>query len=214
MDTKIKVTVIILIVAVLVAAGIYFGFQKFYFRKAPAETSGKPTEEIKPPVESLPAKNSEEIPVSPPKEVKPPAPQIFPGFKVYKNSEFGFEIQYPASWIVIEEINENVRGEMVKEFYFKKPNSDLRFAVLPRDGLSYGLTTNGTSTEAYIGGSPGVHVKYLLKDGRRLWLLFPQNGRFNWLQDLGRLDIMTSIEDIDGDTRTFEMMLSSFKLSK
>ncbi|KKQ92926.1 MAG: hypothetical protein UT16_C0002G0016, partial [Candidatus Azambacteria bacterium GW2011_GWA2_39_10] len=138
----------------------------------------------------------------------------FPGFKLYKNSEFGFEIQYPVSWTVTEEINENVRGEMVKEFYFKKPNSDLRFAILPRDGLSYGVGAKGTSTSAYIGGSSGVQTQYILKDGRRLWLLFPQYGLYNWLQDLGRLDIMTSVEDLAGDTQIFEKMLFSFKLSK
>src|SRR3989344_5747720 len=202
MDIKAKVIVIILVAAAIVAVSAYFGFQKFYFAK----------EEIKPSVESLPAKNSKETPESPPQEVKSSAPQIFIGFRVYENTEFGFEIQYPVSWTVIEEINENVRGEMVKEFYFKKPNSDLRFAILPRDGLSYGLKTNGTSTPAYIGGSPGVQVQYVLKDGRHLWLLFPQYGLYNWLQDLGRLDVMTSFEDPIGDTQIFEKMLSSFKL--
>ncbi len=214
MTQKTKIIAIVLIVSVLIIVGVYFGFQKFYFKEAPAEIAGEPVKETKLPLENLPIKSPKEIQVISPKEVKPPAPQIFPGFKVYKNAEFGFEIQHPVSWTVTEEINENVRGEMVKEFYFKKPNSTLRFSILPRDGLSYGLETQGTSSEAYIGGSPGVQVQYILKDGRRLWLLFPQNGRYNWLQDLGRLDIMTSAEDIAGDTQTFEMMLSSFKLSK
>ena len=212
MDIKAKFIVIILIIAAVVIVGIYFGFQKFYF--TPAKNAGEPAEETKLPAENLPTKDSKETPASPPKEVKSPAPQIFPGFKIYKNAEFGFKIQYPISWIVTEEINENVRGEMVKEFYFKKPNSDLRFAILPRDGLSYGLKTNGTSTPAYIGGSPGVQVQYVLKDGRHLWLLFPQYGLYNWLQDLGRLDVMTSVEDPIGDTQIFEKMLSSFKLSR
>lgn len=214
MNAKTKVIAIVLVALAFIAVGVYFRFQKFYFKEAPTETAVKPAEETKSSAENLPANSPKEVPVSPPKEVKPPASQIFPGFKVYKNAEFGFEIQYPVSWTVTEEINENVRGEMVKEFYFKKPNSDLRFAILPRDGLSYGLTTNGTSTQAHIGGSPGVHIQYVLEDGRRLWLLFPQNGRFNWLEDLGRLDIMTSLENIIGDTQTFEMMLSSFKLLK
>ena len=212
MDIKAKVIIIILVAAAIVAVGVYFGFQKFYF--TPAKNAEEPAEETKLPIENLPVKNSKETPISPPKEVKPPAPQIFSGFKVYKNAEFGFEIQYPVSWNVTEEINENVRGEMVKEFYFKKPNSDLRFAILPRDGLSYGVGAKGTSTPAYIGGSPGVQTQYILKEGRHLWLLFPQYGLYNWLQDLGRLDIMTGAEDSADDTQIFEQMLSSFKLSK
>ena|SRR3989344_1459278 len=212
MNIKAKVIVIIFTVGAIVAVGVYVGFQKFYFTSA--ENAEKPAEETKLPVENLPIKDSKEIPVNLSQEIKPPVSPIFLGFKVYKNAEFGFEIQYPVSWTVTEEINENVRGEMVKEFYFKKPNSDLRFAILPRDGLSYGVGAKGTSTPAYIGGSSGVQTQYILKDGRRLWLLFPQYGFYNWLQDLGRLDIMTSAEDIAGDTQTFEIMLSSFKLLK
>ena len=90
----------------------------------------------------------------------------------------------------------------------------MRFAILPRDGLSYGVGANGTSTPVYIGGFSGIQTKYILKDGRRLWLLFPQYGLFNWLQDLGRIDAMTSVENVDSDTQIFENMLSSFKLSK
>jgi len=166
------------------------------------------------PLEQVLEKPAENVKPSVPVSLAPKTETTFPGFKLYKNSEFGFEIQYPVSWTVTEEINENVRGEMVKEFYFKKPNSDLRFAILPRDGLSYGVGAKGTSTSAYIGGSSGVQTQYILKDGRRLWLLFPQYGLYNWLQDLGRLDIMTSVEDLAGDTQIFEKMLFSFKLSK
>ncbi|MBI2446611.1 MAG: hypothetical protein HYV51_02195 [Parcubacteria group bacterium] len=212
MNIKAKVILIILVIAVISALGVYLSFKKFYF--TPAKNVEEPTEETKLPAENFPVKDSKEIPVSPSKEVKSPTPQIFSGFKLYKNAEFGFEIQYPVSWNVTEEINENVRGEMVKEFYFKKPNSDLRFAILPRDGLSYGVGAKGTSTPAYIGGSSGVQTQYILKDGRRLWLIFPQYGLYNWLQDLGRLDIMTSAEDVAGDTQIFEKMLSSFKLYK
>ncbi len=190
---KKKVIIIILVFAALVATGFYFGYRKNYFSRNPGEKKLPPTE-IKSPI----LKND----------------GIINGFKLYKNSEFGFEIQYPVSWTVTEEINENVRGEMVKEFFFKKPNSDLRFAILPRDGLSYGVGATGTSTPVYIGGSPGMQTKYVLKDGRRLWLLFPQTGLLNWLEDLGRIDAMTSAEDPIGDSRIFEQMLSSFKLAR
>lgn len=134
------------------------------------------------------------------------------GWKLYKNSNFGFEIQYPETWSVSEEEIENIRGEKTKGFFFKNPNSDLRFAILPRDGLSYGVGAKGTSTPVYIGGFPGVQTQYILKDGRRLWLLFPQYGLYNWLQDLGRIDAMTSVENPLGDTQIFEKMLNSFKL--
>lgn len=181
----------------LIFTVFYFVYQKYYSSR-PAEQSPeslieKPAEVIKTPIENG-------------------GPAL--GWKLYKNAEFGFEIQYPDSWGVSEEINENVRGEMVKEYYFKKPNSDLRFAILPRDGLSYGLSAKGTSTAVFIGGSPGMQTQYILKDGRRLWLLFPQYGLYNWLEDLGRLDIMTSSNDTIGDTRIFEKMLNSFKLLK
>ena len=202
MSIRNKIIIIILVFAAFVAAGFYFGYQKSYF-SWDKEKKLEPVQEIKPPAE-----------VSKPKTEKPSAPAIIKGYKLYKNTDFGFEIQYPVSWTVTEEINENVRGEMVKEFFFKKPNSDLRFAILPRDGLSYGLGVKGTSTPAYIGGFPGVQTQYVLKDSRRLWLLFPQYGLHNWLEDLGRIDAMTSIEDSAGDTRIFEQMLSSFKLAR
>lgn len=205
-----KVTAVVLVVSVVVAVGIYFGFKNFYFLRAPAEISVEPAQEIQSPSETV----KPELSKPSLSEIKPPASQIFPGFRVYKNAEFGFEIQYPASWTVTEEINENVRGEMVKEFYFKKPNSNSRFAILPRDGLSYGIGVQGTSTPVFVGGSPGVGTQYVLEDGRRLWLLFPQYGLNNWLQDLGRIDAMTSAEDPAGDTQIFEQMLNSFKFTK
>ncbi|HEY4495092.1 MAG TPA: hypothetical protein VJC01_01425 [Candidatus Paceibacterota bacterium] len=198
---KTKVIVVVLVVLAFIAIVIYFSYQNFLpiTEQSLEQVLEKPAENVKPSVPVSLALKTE---------------TTFSGFKLYKNSEFGFEIQYPISWIVTEEINENIRGEMVKEFYFKKPNSDLRFAILPRDGLSYGVGAKGTSTPAYIGGSPGVQTQYILKDGRHLWLLFPQYGLYNWLQDLGRLDIMTSPEDIAGDTQIFEKMLFSFKLYK
>ncbi len=193
MSIRNKIIIVILILAAFVAVGFYFGYQK----NIPlAEVSEPKTE--KPPAA----------------EIKPPAPAIIKGYKIYKNTNFGFEIQYPVFWTVTEEINENVRGEMVKEFFFKKLNSDLRFAILPRDGLSYGVGAKGTSTPAYIGGFPGIQTQYILKDGRHLWLLFPQYGLHNWLEDLGRIDAMTSVEDSAGDTQIFEQMLSSFKLTR
>lgn len=136
------------------------------------------------------------------------------GWKLYKNSDFGFEIQYPDSWTVSEEDIVNVRGENTKGFFFKKPNSDLRFAILPRDGLSYGLPDNGTSSQVFIGGSFGAQSKWTLSDGRRLWLVHPQYGLFNWSQDIGRIDILSSVTDPAGDTKIFEEMLNSFKLAR
>jgi len=144
-----------------------------------------------------------------PKEVT-----ILPSYKLYKNSEFGFEIQHPETWAVSEENIENVRGENTKAFYFKKPNSDLRFAILPRDGLSYGLPSDPAFSNVFIGGFPGTQRKWTLSDGRRLWLLNPQYGLYNWSEDIGRIDIQSSATDPAGDTIIFEKMLSSFKLSK
>lgn len=138
----------------------------------------------------------------------------YKGFALYKNNEFGFEIEYPNNWQVSAELMENVRGEQTKGIFFKKTGSNLRFAILPRDGLSYGLPVGGTSTPAYIGGSLGVQTKYTLKDGRRLWLLYPQYGLYNWSQDIGRIDILSSAADPAGDTIIFEKMLNSFKLLK
>lgn len=144
------------------------------------------------------------------------APKIdyYKNFALYKNNEFGFEIKYPDNWQVSAEPVENIRGEQTKGFFFKKRGSDLRFAILPRDGLSYGLETAGTSTRVFIGGSAGIQTQYILKDGRRLWLLHPQYGLHNWSQDIGRIDILSSADDPAGDTIIFEKMLNSFKLSK
>lgn len=206
MNFKTKVISTILVVAVFIAVGFYFGYRKFYFPRAPELPA--PEKQVAAPAPETVIKPAPDEPTRP----KPETPKIFSGFRVYKNAEFGFEIQYPASWIVAEEINENVRGEMVKEFYFKKPGSDARFAILPRDGLSYGIGVKGTSTPVFIGGSPGVGTQYVLEDSRRLWLLFPQYGLNNWLQDIGRIDAMTSAADPIGDTLIFEQMLNSFKL--
>lgn len=207
MNLKTKIITIILIVLVFATIGVYFGFQKFYFAESPVDTTQQT-------IMLEQEKHAEIIKPSAPISPAPKTETTFRGFKFYRNSEFGFEIQHPVSWTIIEEVNENVRGEMVKEFYFKKPGSDLRFAILPRDGLSYGVGAKGTSTPVYIGGSSGVQTQYILKDGRRLWLIFPQYGLYNWLQDLGRLDVMTSIDDPTGDTQIFEQMLNSFKLLK
>jgi hypothetical protein len=209
-NIKAKIILIILVVAAFVATGLYFGYQKFYFSRAPEVPAEEPKEEIKPPAENLPAKNSGEISAGP-AQPKSEMLKIFPGFKIYKNAEFGFEMQYPEAWQVSEEPIENVRGEQTKAIYFKKPNSDLRFAVLPRDGLSYGLPNGGSTSRVNIGGSMGVQSKWTLEDGRRLWLVHPQYGLFNWSQDIGRIDTQTSAADPAGDTVNFETMLNSFR---
>jgi len=193
MNRKTKIIIVIVLAVILVLAG-YFGYKK-YFDKPKLEN-----------------KNLSDITALPPDNLI--APAAITGFKLYKNIDFGFEIQYPNTWAVIEEDIVNVRGENTKGFFFKKPNSDLRFAILPRDGLSYGLPNNGTSSQVFIGGSLGAQSKWTLPDGRRLWLIHPQCGLFNWLQDIGRIDILSSAADPAGDIKVFEEMLNSFKLAK
>jgi len=193
MNRKTKIIIVIVLAVILVLAG-YFGYKK-YFDKPKLEN-----------------KNFSDITALPPDNLITPA--AITGFKLYKNIDFGFEIQYPNTWAVIEEDIVNVRGENTKGFFFKKPNSDLRFAILPRDGLSYGLPNNGTSSQVFIGGSLGAQSKWTLPDGRRLWLIHPQYGLFNWLQDIGRIDILSSATDPAGDIKVFEEMLNSFKLAK
>jgi len=193
MNRKTKIIIVIVLAVILVLAG-YFGYKK-YFDKPKLEN-----------------KNLSDITALPPDNLITPA--AITGFKLYKNIDFGFEIQYPNTWAVIEEDIVNVRGENTKGFFFKKPNSDLRFAILPRDGLSYGLPNNGTSSQVFIGGSLGAQSKWTLPDGRRLWLIHPQYGLFNWLQDIGRIDILSSAADPAGDIKVFEEMLNSFKLAK
>ena len=191
MNRKTKIIIVIVLAVILVLAG-YFGYKK-YFDKPKLEN-----------------KNLSDITALPPDNLITPA--AITGFKLYKNIDFGFEIQYPNTWAVIEEDIVNVRGENTKGFFFKKPNSDLRFAILPRDGLSYGLPNNGTSSQVFIGGSLGAQSKWTLPDGRRLWLIHPQYGLFNWLQDIGRIDILSSAADPAGDIKVFEEMLNSFRL--
>lgn len=201
MNKKTKIIIAIISAIILALAG-YLAYKKYYpeVQKNKKSTTQNPVPE---PAEKLKTDSSFSAKGGPAL-----------GWKLYKNSDFGFEIQYPETWSVSEEEIENVRGEKTKGFFFKNPNSDLRFAILPRDGLSYGVGAKGTSTPVYIGGFPGVQTQYILKDGRRLWLLFPQYGLYNWLQDLGRVDAMTSVENPLGDTQIFEQMLNSFKLSK
>ncbi len=191
MNKQIKIAIVIFVVLVLISTG-YFGYIKYFSQKLP---------------EPQISNNNQQ-------QNSPKTSTILPGFKVYKNTEFGFEIQYPVIWAVSEENIENVRGEQTKGFFFKKPNSDLRFAILPRDGLSYGLPNNGTSSQVFVGGFSGAQTKWTLPDSKRLWLIHPQYGLFNWSQDIGRIDILSSAADPAGDTKIFEEMLSSFKLSK
>ncbi|MDP3004091.1 MAG: hypothetical protein Q8N43_01095 [Candidatus Azambacteria bacterium] len=203
MDRQIKIAIIIIIILVLGFGG-YFAYVKYFSQKSPVP-------QIPDNNQLLPAvNNSTSTPKQNPSEVS----NMLSGFKVYKNSDFGFEIQYPETWTVAKEDIVNVRGENTKGFFFKKPNSDLRFAILPRDGLSYGLPNNGTSEDINIGGFPGVQTKYIMPDGRRLLLVHPQTSIFNWDSEIGRLDIESSVEDPVGDFVIFNKMLNSFKLSK
>ena len=201
-----KIIIIVLAAIVLILVGLYFIYQKYYFLPLTENNLESKTENPGEIVKPESGKQSG--------KVKNTLPALMSGYKLYKNAEFGFEIQYPVSWTITEEIAENVRGEMVKEFFFRSPNSDLRLAILPRDGLSYGLGVKGTTTPVLIGGSDGMQTQYVLKDGRRLWLIFPQYGLYNWLEDLGRIDVMTSASDPEGDTRIFEKMLNSLRLAR
>lgn len=198
MDTVKKSKIFIVIFVVLIAIlAIFLAYKKFY-SKTPKIPKQQPT-----------ASSSMETVR---KASVAQGIDYYKGFALYQSAEFGFEIKYPDNWQVAVESMVNVRGEQTKGFFFKKPNSGLRFAILPRDGLSYGLETNGTSTPVYIGGSPGIQTQYTLKDGRRLWLLYPQYGLHDWSEDIGRIDILSSAEDPAGDTIVFEKMLNSFKL--
>jgi len=206
MTKKIKTAIIILIILALVAIG-YLVYNKYFsaqYQQVP-ENNYLNT--------SVETSTSSQINLTANSVVKPQN-ALISGFNIYKNSDFGFEIQYPATWTVSEENIENVRGEQTKGFFFKKPGSDLRFAILPRNGLSYGLSGSGASTPVYIGGSLGVQTKYTQKDGRRLWLVHPQYSLYNWSQDIGRIDILSSADDSISDTQIFEKMLNSFKFAK
>ncbi len=203
-----KIIISAIIAAVLILIGGYLAYKTYSGRNARNTSVGG---NYYPPAatttESL--QNSGKTPPQPQKSAS-----LMTGFKLYKNADFGFEIQYPDSWSVSEEDITNVRGEKTKAFYFKKPNSDLRFAILPRDGLSYGLTGAATSSEVFIGGFPGNQRKFTLPDGRRLWLLNPRYGLYGWSEDLGRIDILSGATDPAGDTAVFEKMLNSFKLNQ
>ena len=199
MNRNIKIFIVVIVIIFIAITG-YFGYKKYFFMQNIETPATQP--EAGPPLAETPEKTT-------PKEIT-----ILPGYKLYKNAEFGFEIQYPETWTASEENIENVRGENTKAFYFKKPDSDLRFAILPRDGLNYGLPSDGASSDVLIGGSSGTQRKWTLSDSRRLWLLNPQYGLYNWSEDIGRIDIQSSATDPAGDTVIFETMLNSFKLSK
>jgi len=202
MNRKTKIIIGIILAVVLALTG-YFGYKKYFSAKVPETSINENNQPL-----------AENNATSTPKKIIPKVITILPGYKLYKNADFGFEIQYPGTWTISEENIENVRGENTKAFYFKKPNSDLRFAILPRDGLSYGLPNNGTSSQVFIGGSLGAQSKWTLPDGHRLWLIHPQYGLHNWSEDIGRIDIQSSATDSAGDIKIFEEMLNSFKLSK
>ncbi len=201
MKKNLKIVILSVLIIFLALAG-YFGYKKYFLAKTPEISENiifQP--EAGPSLAETPKKTT-------PKEIT-----IFPGFKVYKNADFGFEIQYPSFWTVSEESIINVRGENTKGFFFKKPNSDLRFAILPRDGLSYALPSEGISEDINVGGFPGIQTKYIMPDERRLLLIHPQTDLFNWDKGIGRLDIQSSVEDPVGDFVTFNKMLNSFRLA-
>ncbi len=197
-QTKIAIIIIILVLGF----GGYFAYVKYFF----ARTSEAPKNENVLPL-------TENSATSTPEKIIPKEITILSGYKLYKNTEFGFEIQYPDSWTVSEEDIVNVRGENTKGFFFKKPGSDLRFAILPKDGLSYNLPSESTSENINISGFMGVQTKYILPDGRRLLLVHPQTNVFNWDQEIGRLDIESTVADPVGDFAIFNKILNSFKLS-
>ncbi len=210
MSIKTKISIIVLIALAFIAAGFYFGYQKYYLPRMQEKVS-KPAEEIQTPAQKPAEPGTEKSPAA---EIKPipKTATILAGYKLYKNAEFHFEIQYPETWQVSEEPIENVRGEQTKGFFFKKPGSDLRFAILPRDGLSYSLPEMGTSSDVMVGGSVGSQTQFNLTDGRRLWLLHPNYGLYDWSQDIGRIDAMTGVENPADDIKIFEKMLNTFKL--
>lgn len=202
MNKNLKIIIISVLVIFLALVG-YLGYKKYFFTKTPEISENEN-------VQFLTKNNA----TSTPEKTTPKETAILSGYKLYKNADFGFEIQYPDKWTASEENIENVRGENTKGFFFKKPNSDLRFAILPRDGLSYALPSEGTSEDINISGFPGIQTKYIMSDGRRLLLIHPQTDIFNWDKGIGRLDIQSSVEDPVDDFVTFNKMLNSFKLSK
>jgi len=212
MNKQIKIAIIIAIILVLGFGG-YVVYKKYRLPISENKNNDLTIQNI------LPESNKQETDGGYSAKGEPAV-----GWRLYKSADFGFEIQYPNTWAISEENIENVRGENTKAFYFspmggsasggKKSESDLRFAILPRDGLSYGLPENGASSEVFIGGSLGSQTKWTLSDGRRLWLLYPQYGLYGWSEDIGRIDIQTSATDPAGDTVIFEKMLNSLKLSK
>ncbi|MDO8443384.1 MAG: hypothetical protein Q7S78_00025, partial [Candidatus Azambacteria bacterium] len=136
MNKQIKIAIII---AVLVLGfGGYFVYMKYFYSQPSEISKNENTQPI-----------TENTATTTPEKIVPKENVILTGYKLYKNSEFGFEIQYPETWTVSKENIENVRGETTSAFYFspmggsasggKKSENDLRFAILPRDGLSYGL---------------------------------------------------------------------------
>lgn len=209
-NTKIIITIAIII---FVAAAGFFAFRDYFLIKICEGQNCSPAiNDVQ--SELMANENQQPTATTTKKLTAPKAETLMASYKLYKNAEFGFEIQYPNSWIVSEENIENVRGENTKALYFKKPNSDVRFAILPRDGLSYGLPDNGVSSDVVIGGLAGSQQKWALSNGRRLWLLYPKYGLHNWSEDIGRIDVQSSATDPLGDTAIFEKMLNSFKLAR
>ena len=90
--------------------------------KAPAETvtpPAPPAEEVQPPAEEVQPPAEEVQPpaeeVQPPaEETQPPAPaELSYPAKTYTNSEYGFSIQYPDSWVERPEI---AKGTIIASF--------------------------------------------------------------------------------------------------
>ncbi len=108
MNRNIKIFIVVIVIIFIAIAG-YFGYKKYFFMQ-PSEISEN--ENIQPVTKNTATTTPEK---TTPKEIT-----ILPGYKLYKNAEFGFEIQYPETWTASEENIENVRGENTKAFYFKK----------------------------------------------------------------------------------------------
>src|SRR3989338_8439816 len=97
-----KIIVVILAVIILILVGFYFIYQKYYSKILfSPQTKDNSEMQVEKPAEIVKSDSVNQI-----GGVKNIKTALVSGYKLYKNMEFGFEIQYPVSWTVIEEINE------------------------------------------------------------------------------------------------------------